>query len=242
MWGRREKNTETRLAWRGLDVRVLHKPNRHSYLRIRTPSADVEVSAPLEMPLSAIVALLDERAQWIDHQRKRILAAGQQPPKRFVDGASILLFGIPHPLRVFSDAKFPGVELADGEIRMRTREHASADERARLLQGFYRDQLAQRIALLVQRYRQRLGLAELRWQIRSMRTRWGSCSTRTRRISLNLELVHYPESCLEYVVVHELVHFHERYHNARFYSLVESVLPQWEYAHTRLRKRYDAEL
>jgi hypothetical protein len=65
-----------------------------------------------------------------------------------------------------------------------------------------------------------------------MRSRWGTCNIRARRIWLNLELAKYPPECLEYVVVHEMVHLLERSHNARFKSLMDRFLPDW-----RARKR-----
>jgi len=235
LWGLRGERTETSLVWRGITVRVVYKPNRHSYLRVRPPAADIEVSASQGMPISAIRALLDERAQWIDRQRSRILANGQIKLETFASAERVTIFGVVYPLRIVSDAESKGIRLADGEIQIRTTGQLRPDEGPRLLQGFYRERLAQSLAPLLQKYQNRLGLTEVHWRIRSMKTRWGSCSTRTRSISLNLELIHHPQFCLEYVVVHELVHFYERYHNARFYSLVESLLPRWREAHHRLR-------
>ncbi|MGK9451379.1 M48 family metallopeptidase [Acidithiobacillus caldus] len=232
---------ENHLVWRGLEVRVLFKPNRHSYLRIRPPGGDIEVTAPHGMPLSAVLALLHERRAWIDTQRARLLATREQGQNRFTDGERIRIFGVPHPLRVRSGARSSAVRLVNGELQLWTQKPSTAAERARLLQSFYHDQLALRIAPLVEMYRRPLGLTEVAWHIRPMKTRWGSCSTRTRRITLNLELIHHPEYCLEYVVVHELVHFHERLHNHRFYSQVEALLPQWQEAHRHLRSRHYGE-
>lgn len=70
------------------------------------------------------------------------------------------------------------------------------------------------------------------WGVKRMRTRWGTCNIRARRIWLNLELAKHPAECLEYVVVHEMVHLLERYHNARFKALMDTFLPDW-----RERKR-----
>jgi predicted metal-dependent hydrolase len=73
----------------------------------------------------------------------------------------------------------------------------------------------------------RLGIQVNELRIRQMRTRWGSCNARARRICLNLELIRKPPRCLEYVLVHELVHFFERRHNARFYGFMDELMPAW---------------
>jgi len=70
---------------------------------------------------------------------------------------------------------------------------------------------------------------------RNMTSRWGSCNPKTGRVCINIQLVKYPESCLEYVVVHELCHFLERKHNAHFWELVTQYLPDWKASRALLR-------
>jgi predicted metal-dependent hydrolase len=60
-----------------------------------------------------------------------------------------------------------------------------------------------------------------------MKTKWGSCNTEAKTILLNLELAKKPLICLEYILVHELVHLHERNHNDRFVSLMDKFMPKW---------------
>ena len=60
-----------------------------------------------------------------------------------------------------------------------------------------------------------------------MKTRWGACNVEDRRVWLNLQLAKKPVSCLEYVLLHEMVHFLERHHNERFKDLMDRLLPQW---------------
>lgn len=65
------------------------------------------------------------------------------------------------------------------------------------------------------------------WGIKRMKTRWGTCNPDARRIWLNLELAKKPASCLEYILVHEMVHLLERRHNERFKELMDKLMPQW---------------
>ena len=60
-----------------------------------------------------------------------------------------------------------------------------------------------------------------------MKTKWGTCNIGARRIWLNLELAKKPVRCLEYIIVHELVHLLERNHNDPFKGLMDQFLPQW---------------
>jgi predicted metal-dependent hydrolase len=65
------------------------------------------------------------------------------------------------------------------------------------------------------------------WQVNKMRTRWGTCNPEKKRILINLELAKKPPRCIEYIVVHELVHLLERTHNEHFIELMDSFLPNW---------------
>jgi len=69
-----------------------------------------------------------------------------------------------------------------------------------------------------------------------MKTRWGSCNSTARRIWLNLELAKKPTSCLEYILVHEMVHILERSHNERFQHLMDSLMPTWRLCRDELNR------
>ncbi|MCC5854923.1 MAG: M48 family metallopeptidase [Idiomarina sp.] len=100
---------------------------------------------------------------------------------------------------------------------------------------YCRATMQREVPKLIQHWSKSLGVDCAGWRMRRMKTRWGSCNTKTHWINLNLELGQLPLPLLEYVVVHELVHLHERYHNARFYQLLESQLPDWRGREADLR-------
>lgn len=115
--------------------------------------------------------------------------------------------------------------------RQQSRVHASPPEAALTVTDGeihrYREQLRQLIPPLARKWEQVLGVQVAEWRIRRMKTRWGSCNVKTRRVWLNLELARRSPACLEYVIVHELTHLLEPQHNARFYALLDAHLPQW---------------
>ncbi|MDD4828042.1 MAG: SprT-like domain-containing protein [Bacteroidales bacterium] len=80
----------------------------------------------------------------------------------------------------------------------------------------------------IERFEIRYGVSPLRWTLRDMNSRWGSCSMTTRRITLNLKLFHKPDECVEYVIVHELCHLLYPNHGKKFYELLSSELPDWK--------------
>lgn len=72
-----------------------------------------------------------------------------------------------------------------------------------------------------------MGVAHAGLRVHDTFSRWGSCNVRTRWINLSLSLAHFPPTCLELIVVHELTHLLEASHNARFYAFMDAYLPDW---------------
>ncbi|MDP1592731.1 MAG: DUF45 domain-containing protein [Gallionella sp.] len=73
-----------------------------------------------------------------------------------------------------------------------------------------------------------IGVKVADWQVKKMKTKWGTCNIEAGRIWLNLELAKKSAQCLEYIVVHEMVHLLERHHNDRFVELMNNYMPQWK--------------
>lgn len=84
-----------------------------------------------------------------------------------------------------------------------------------------------RLPRIIQKWERLTGLHALEWKLRDMKTRWGTCVPAKKRIWLNLRLALYPEECLEYVVVHELVHFLVPGHGPEFWKYMDRFFPEW---------------
>jgi predicted metal-dependent hydrolase len=112
-------------------------------------------------------------------------------------------------------------------IEMHVRPEMGPPERERVLHRWYRQQLRQIIAPLLEKWQTVLGVPVTECRIKKMKTRWGTCNEDARRIWLNLELAKKPVQCIEYVMVHELVHLLERHHSDRFVAIMDRNLPQW---------------
>jgi predicted metal-dependent hydrolase len=115
----------------------------------------------------------------------------------------------------------------NSELRMQVRPGADRDKRESVLTEWYRRQLKALIPDLIAEWQPVLGVEVADWGVKKMKTKWGSCNTRDRRVWLNLELAKKPPRCLEYVLVHELAHLLESHHNGRFKALMDQFMPRW---------------
>ena len=140
------------------------------------------------------------------------------------------LWGRSYRLKIVFTAGRAKVEAGKQYITLFVKADSTQQERMPLLENFYRRTLKQEISHILPRWQEKIA-APAAWGIKRMKTKWGSCNTESRRIWLNSELVKKPHDCLEYILVHELVHLLERHHNERFQTLMDTHLPNWR--HTR---------
>ncbi len=135
--------------------------------------------------------------------------------------------------------KWGCVCLYGAALYMEVMPHTSVEDRKKLLTEWYRRQMQQAVPEVLARCEARMGLHANEWRIRDMKTRWGTCNIRERRIWLSLHLAKYPPQCLEGVITHELVHLLERGHNKRFYHFMDLFYPDWRTVKKMLAERKD---
>jgi predicted metal-dependent hydrolase len=211
---------------------------RVKYLRIRVcpPDGRVKISAPHYMPLATIESFVREKQGWIEKQQAKIRARKPKPAKTFEEGEIHYFWGQSYPLQIIESNAPPKVELTAGVIDLYLRPGSTKAKREALLDDWYRQRLKQRISEFIQKYEPQMGVTVSEFNVKKMKTRWGSCNPRARRIWLSLELAHKPEECLEYVVVHEMVHLLEASHNKRFWGFVEAFMPEWAASKEKLSR------
>ena len=112
--------------------------------------------------------------------------------------------------------------------------HMALSEQKHFLQQWYRQQMHRLLPELIKKWSMIVGVTIAEYRVKCMKTRWGSCNPLAKRICLNLNLIHKPLGCLEYVIVHELVHLYEPKHNQRFYAFMDHFMPSWKYYQTQL--------
>jgi predicted metal-dependent hydrolase len=102
-------------------------------------------------------------------------------------------------------------------------------ERERILNTWYRRRLKEEIAPLIAKWEAIIGVQVAQWGVKQMKTKWGTCNIEAQRIWLNLELIKKPVHCLEYIIVHEMIHLLERLHNERFMEYMNNFMPLWQF-------------
>ncbi len=212
----------------GYDVHIRYKNIKNLYLRVQPPGV-VEVSAPQGMTGAAIEGFISRRRTWIDERLRLICAsAAAEKRRRYETGEMILLWGVQCPLEVRPVTRGKAyAEYADGRILLYASPDADVEERAEAVRALYRAELAAAIERTVPECEHIVGKHAAAWRIRAMKTRRGSCSTRTASITLNLALARYERRALVYVILHELTHLWVRGHGAVFHACMDRYLPDW---------------
>ena len=212
----------------GLPVDVVRKDIRNIHLSVYPPDGRVRLAVPQHIDNEAARLAIIDRLGWIRQQQQELRAQPRQSKREMVTGESHYVWGqrcrldvIRHtgPARV----AHPGPRTLELVVAPDT----SADERRTLLERWYREQVKARVPDLLDTWQQTMEVTVTDWGVRTMKTKWGSCNVDARRILLNTELAKKPVPCLEYIIVHELVHLQERHHTERFRQLMSRYLPQW---------------
>jgi predicted metal-dependent hydrolase len=207
---------------------VLRKPIKNLHLSVHPPEGRVRVSAPQRIDDEAVRLAVISRLRWIRRHQKAFAEQPRQSQREMVSGESHYFLGRRYRLRV-TEHRGPSQVILSGnsELTMLVRPGTGREKREQLLNEWYRRHMKEITPDLIAKWQPIVGVQVADWGIKKMKTRWGSCNTQDRRVWLNLDLAKKPPQCLEYVLVHEMVHLLERHHNERFKSLMDRFMPQW---------------
>jgi len=211
----------------GLQIQVVRKAIKNLHLGVYPPAGRIRVAAPRAMSDDAVRRAVISKLGWIKRQRARFHVQPRQSEREMVRGESHYFLGRRYRLHVVEHTGPAGVMLRNRILELSVRPGLNAKARERALHQWYRARLRELIPPLLAKWEASIGVEVADWGIKKMKTKWGACSAGSRRIWLNLELAKKPLRCLEYLIVHELVHFIERHHNDRFVSLMDRHLPDW---------------
>jgi len=217
-----------------IKAEVVHKNIRNIHLRVLPPDGKVRISAPLRTKKETIYKFACSKLNWISKQRISIRRSTYES-FQYVNQETHYFRGRQYQLKVQEKNEPPEVQLINNKIVLQVPDGADMETRRSVLQDWYHCQLGMIIPPLITKWESILNVSVRRFSIRSMKTRWGSCTPRTRNIRFNLELVKRAPECLEYIVVHELVHLLEASHNSKFKTLMDRFYPDWETCRKELR-------
>ncbi len=220
---------QSRISVNGLAVEIVRKNIKNLHLGVYPPNGRVGVATPLRVNDDAVRRAVISKLGWIKRQRARFDAQSRQSQREMVSGESHYFLGQRYRLRVVQRAGPAKVIVRNSaKLELHVRPELTASERERILHRWYRRQLKELIPPMVEKWQRVVGVEAKQWAIKKMKTKWGACNADACRIWLNLELAKKPVPCLEYIIVHELVHLVERHHGDRFNTLMNEFLPQWK--------------
>ena len=213
---------------RGIRVQLVRKDIKNLHLGVYPPNGRVRVAAPLVVDDDAVRLAVIEKLAWIKRQRARFADQPRQSKREMVNGESHYFLGRRYRLRVHELQGMPRVAIRGvASLDLFVRPGSNIDQRTAVLERWYRQELKALITPLMSKWQASLGVEASDWGVKKIKTKWGSCTPRSRRIWFNLELAKKPVHCLEYIVVHELCHLLEPSHNEVFIALLDKHLPQW---------------
>jgi len=212
----------------GIRVEVVRKDIKNLHLGVYPPNGRVRVAAPLVVSDDAVRLAVIDKLGWVRRQQARFADQPRQSRREMVNGESHYYLGRRYRLRVHELDAPPRVALRGlASLDLFVRPGASAAQREVVLLQWYRAQLKELIPPLLAKWQRALKVKARACGVKKMKTKWGSCNPTTGSLWLNLELAKKPGQCLEYILVHELVHLLERHHNDRFMAVMDEFLPNW---------------
>jgi len=222
-------SSNSTLSVSGIKVELVRKEIKNLHIGVYPPDGRVRIAVPLHIDNEAARLAIVNKLPWL---KKQIAAFDKQQrlsEPEAVTGESWYLFGQRYRLRVTDTASKPEVVRS---TKTRIDLHAPLDcsrtERLKILDRWYRNQLREVSDSLFSQWESRIGVKPTFRGIKRMKTKWGSCNHETSRIWINAELAKKPIECLEFIIVHELIHLVEPNHDEKFLKLMDKHLPSWE--------------
>ncbi len=214
----------------GIEIEVERKRVKNLRLSVHPPYGEVKVSAPVYYSYETVRSFVAGKIDWIEKHRKKYLIGEYIIPIRhkYLTGEEHYFKGDKFKLLVEDTAGRTKVELTGSEIILRIKKGSKIAKRKNVFEEWYRDRLKEDAELLISKWEKEIGVKSSGYGIKRMKTRWGSCNIRTKKIWLNLALAKAPQRCFEFIIVHELVHLLEKNHNANFKKLMDRFYPDWK--------------
>ena len=220
-------NNSYTLTIGGIPVEIQRKNIKNLHLYVLPPDGRVRISVPLRLSEKSIAEFIGSRLGWIRIQQAKLAERPHPPVPTYVSGETLFLFGSPYTLYVEYGSGKRTVIRDGGNVILTVRENSTAEKREAVVNEWYRSLLKERVGILLPEWEAVTGLYCDSWQIKNMKTRWGTCNTQTRKIWLNLQLAKKPAGCLDYVILHELAHLKVPNHGKAFEALLDRYMPDW---------------
>lgn len=219
-----------------ITVDVVQKNIKNIHLSVYPPTGRVRISAPNRIGLDTIRVFVISKLSWIKKQQTRLRNQEREAQREFINRESHYFNGKRYLLKVTERDAAPKVVLKHSTIELHVRPETDAMKRKSILDEWYRRKLKETVPSLIEKWEKKINVQVNEFGIKKMKTKWGTCNIKAKRIWLNLELAKKPPECLEYIVVHEMVHLLERNHSDKFIALMTEFMPKWRFYKDELNR------
>lgn len=227
---------ESHITLGDITIDVTLKDIKNVHLSVYPPSGRVRISAPLSMGLDTIRVYAISKLGWIKQQQRKLRGQERETEREYLDRESHYVWGKRYLLKVIEDSGAPNVELNHSKIHLRVPPGAETGKKKAIMAQWYRDQLKKTAPAFISKWETVIGVKVERLFVQQMKTKWGSCNPAARSIRLNTDLAKKPVECLEYIIVHEMLHLLEPTHSSRFVSLMVQFMPKWQFLREQLNQ------
>lgn len=217
--------TEVQLS--DIAVEVVFKDIKNVHLSVCPPDGKVKIAAPNRMSLDTIRVFAISKLAWIKQQQNKLREQQRETPREYLNLESHYVWGKQYLLSIAYTENALGVFLQHSKIVLRVKPGTDTEQKQAILERWYRNILKDAAQPLIAKWETNLGVKVKRLFVQRMKTKWGSCNSDAQSIRLNSELSKKPPECLEYIILHEMMHLLERKHNDRFVALMDKHMPNW---------------
>lgn len=216
---------------REIKFELIRKDVKNINLRVK-PNGEVLVSANDDVPTKAIDKFINSKAKWIEKQlsyyeKTRYIEQGE---KEYVNGESFRYLGKQYRLKVFRSDKNK-VKYFRGYIHLYIDDLEDVEKKEKLIEKWYEKRSEIVFKESLDKMYKLVEAHEIDYpsiDIRKMSSRWGSCHIKDRKIVLNSSLIKAPKDCIDYVILHELIHFKYENHDNSFFKMLNILMPDWK--------------
>lgn len=210
----------------GIEVQVNKKNIKNMHLYVKPPLGKVVVSAPFLMTQNAIENFVRVNLDWIRKQQKRFIDQPRMTARQYVSGETYYIWGKQYFLE-FLPSSQRKLQLDGNKILLSLKEDTSVEQRKRFVREEFRKMLIEQLDRLIPKWEEITGLYCDTYRTKYMTSRWGTCNSKAKRIWINLQMAEKPLECLEYIILHELVHLKVSNHGADFITMMDKYMPDW---------------
>ena len=211
----------------GIDVQVNKKNIKNMHLSVKPPLGNVVVSAPLLMTKKSIENFVRINIGWIKTQQEKFINQPRMAARQYVSGETYYIWGKQYFLEVVPATK-RSFKIDGNKIILGIKENSTVEQREHFVREELRKVLIEQLNRLIPKWEKTTGLYCDTFKTKYMLTRWGTCNSKARRIWINLQMVEKPLDCLEYIILHELVHLKISNHGKDFSAMMDKYMPDWK--------------